>query len=63
MSREGVQADPKKVAAIEAITVDRLKTVKDLKVFMHTVGYLRRFIRNFSKVSQPLTKYLKKGRR
>jgi hypothetical protein len=45
MSREGVQADPKKVAAIKAITVDRLKPPKDVKVFMHTVGYLRRFIR------------------
>ena len=61
VSKKGLEADPKKVKAVEAITIDRMKAPKDLKVFLHTVGYMRKFIRNFSKIAAPLSKYLKKG--
>jgi len=61
VSKHGLEADPKKVAAVEAITVDRMKKPKDLKVFLHTVGYMRKFIKNFAARAAPMSKYLKKG--
>jgi len=61
VSKDGLEADPKKVAAVEAITVDRMKKPKDLKVFLHTVGYMRKFIKNFAARAAPMSKYLKKG--
>lgn len=63
VSREGLKADPRKTAAVDAFQVEKMKTTKDLKVFLHTIGYLRKFIRNFAKVAEPLSKYLKKGAR
>ena len=61
MSKEGLAADPKKIVAVEAITLDRMKTARDLKVFLHTVGYMRKFVKNFAAVAAPLSKYMKKG--
>ncbi len=63
ISRHGTRPDPKKVEAIEAFTPEKMRTKKDLQVFIHTIGYLRKFIRNFAQIAKPLTKYLKKGQK
>jgi hypothetical protein len=61
VSKEGVAPDPTKVEAINAFKVEKLKTKRDLKVFLHTVGYMRKFIKNFAKIAKPLTKYMKQA--
>lgn len=61
VSKDGIGPDPKKVAAIDAFTLDRLQKPKDVKCFLQTVAFMRKFIRGFSQVSAPLAKYLKQG--
>ncbi len=61
VSSEGVKPDPVKVQAVEAFTLDRLKAPRDIKVFLHTVGYMRRFIAGFAQIAAPLTRYTRKG--
>ena len=60
VSKEGIESDPRKVKAIDAFTLKRMQRPKDVQVFLQTVAYMRKFIRNFSQVSAPLSKYLKK---
>jgi hypothetical protein len=61
VSREGIESDPEKVKAIDGFSLDRMKTPKDISVFLGTASFTRRFIRNFSQISAPLSKYLKKS--
>lgn len=58
ITQNGVKPDPKKIEAIQNYPIP--KTPKDIKAFLGLAGYYRRFIENFSKLSQPLTKLLKK---
>ena len=37
-----------------------MKTPRDITVFIQTVSFTRKFIRNFSKLAAPLSKYQKK---
>jgi hypothetical protein len=37
------------------------KSVHQVRCFLGLVGYYRRFIPNFSKISKPITELLKKG--
>jgi hypothetical protein len=60
VSRDGIEADPRKVKAIDAFTLERIKTPRDITVFLQTVSFTRKFIRNFSKLAAPLSKYQKK---
>ena len=55
-SEEGVSTDPKKVEAVLNWPVP--KTVYDVRAFLGFVGYYRRFIKGFSKVTLPLRKLL-----
>jgi hypothetical protein len=61
-SREGIESDPRKFEAIEAFTLERMKTPKDVTVFLQTASFMRKFIRNFSQIGAPLAKYRKKDR-
>ena len=61
VSRDGIESDPKKVQAIDAFTLERMKTPKDITVFLGTASFMRRFIRNYSQISAPLSKYQKKS--
>ena len=61
VSSEGLRPDKIKVQALSAFTVDKMKKPKDVKVFLHTVGFHRKFIPNFAKIASPLSKYLKKN--
>ena len=63
VSRDGIESDPRKVKAIDAFTLDRMQTPRDITVFLQTASFMRKFIRNFSQISAPLAKYQRKARR
>ena len=52
-----LRTDPEKVAAILKISMP--KTVKEVRSFLGTAGWYRRFIANFASVSAPLSDLLK----
>jgi hypothetical protein len=56
---DGIKPNPKKIEAIKKFPIP--KTVKDIKSFLGLLGYYRRFIKNFAKITKPFTKCLKKG--
>lgn len=58
ITNQGVLPDPEKTKTIEQFPVP--KKQKDIKSFLGLVGYYRRFIENFSKLTKPLTRLLKK---
>lgn len=58
ITQDGVKPDPRKIEAVKNYPIP--KNPKDIKGFLGLAGYYRRFINNFSKLSQPLTKLLKK---
>lgn len=56
---QGIKPNPDKVRAIKKFPIP--KTPKEIKSFLGLVGYYRKFIPNFSKLTKPLTSCLKKG--
>ena len=56
---QGVKPNPDKVSAIKRFPIPR--TQKDIKSFLGLLGYYRRFIKDFAKITKPLTKCLKKN--
>lgn len=56
---EGIKPNPKKILAIQNFPIP--KTVKEIKSFLGLLGYYRRFIKNFAKLTKPFTQCLKKG--
>jgi hypothetical protein len=59
ISSEGIAVDPSKVRDI--LDWEPPKSVYQVRSFLGLVGYYRRFIPNFSKISKPITELLKKG--
>lgn len=59
VTEQGIQPDPSKVSAIEKFPCPT--NTKSLKSFLGLVGYYRKFIRDFSKISNPLFSLLKKN--
>ena len=59
MTKEGILVDPKKIKAIEDWPVP--KDVTDVRSFMGITGYYRRFIEGFSRITNPITSFPKKG--
>jgi hypothetical protein len=55
---KGVSPNPDKVKAVSQFPVP--KNPKDVKSFLGLIGYYRRFIESFSKLTKPLTCLLKK---
>ncbi|XP_049866081.1 uncharacterized protein LOC126366827 [Pectinophora gossypiella] len=55
---KGVSPNPDKIKAVTDFPIPR--NAKDIKSFLGLVGYYRRFIENFSKITKPLTSLLKK---
>lgn len=56
---QGIKPNPDKVRAIKEFPIP--KTTKEIKSFLGLLGYYRKFIPNFSKLTKPLTSCLKKG--
>ena len=59
ISEDGVKPNPEKIEAITKFPIP--KTQKEIKSFLGLVGYYRKFIRDFAKLTKPLTICLKKG--
>jgi hypothetical protein len=59
ISLEGIVVDPSKVR--DVLDWQPIKSVHEVRSFLSLVGYYRRFISNFSKISKPITELLKKG--
>ncbi|XP_052809099.1 uncharacterized protein K02A2.6-like [Mya arenaria] len=57
-SGEGISADPKKVKAIQEMTLPQ--NVSELKSFLGMTSYCSRFIRNYANITEPLRKLTKK---
>ena len=59
VSSEGYTADPKNILAVTSIINKKLKTISDLQNLLRLVGYLWRYILNFSKTASTLYQLLK----
>lgn len=55
----GIKTNPDKIKKI--LEWELPNSQKQIKQFLGLTGYYRRFIKDYSKVTKPLTKYLKKG--
>ena len=54
----GIEVDKAKVDAIEKMPCP--KDIKGIRSFLGHLGFYRRFIKDFSKISRPLTNLLQK---
>lgn len=59
VTTEGVKPNPDKLKAVRSYPIP--KTPKEVKVFLGMLGYYREFIKDFAKITKPLTKSLKKN--
>lgn len=57
---EGVKPNPSKIEAIQKWPIP--KNEKELRRFLGTVGYYRRFIRDLARIIKPMTSALEKGK-
>lgn len=55
---EGIRPNPKKIESIKNFPLP--KTTKEIKSFLGLLGFYRKFIPNFAKITKPLTQRLKK---
>lgn len=58
ISENGIKANPRKIEVIK--NYPRPNTIKALQAFLGLCSYFRRFVKNFSQVSKPLTTLLRK---
>ena len=58
ISKRGIEVDKAKVDAIEKMPCP--KDIKGIRSFLGHAGFYRRFIKDFSKKSRPLTSLLQK---
>lgn len=56
---EGIKPNPNKIEVIKTFPIPR--TTKQIKSFLGLLGYYRKFIKDFAKLTKPLTYRLKKG--
>ena len=58
ISERGIEVDKAKVDSIENMLCP--KDIKGIRSFLGHAGFYRRFIKDFSKISRPLTNLLQK---
>ena len=58
ISKKEIEVDRAKIEVIAKLPIP--KCVKDIRSFLGHAGFYRRFIKNFSKISRPLTNLLAK---
>ncbi|XP_051173560.1 uncharacterized protein LOC127289595 [Leptopilina boulardi] len=58
ITKEGIKPNPDRIDKVK--NYPRPKTQKQIKQFLGLIGYYRKFIKNFSKIANPLTKLLRK---
>ena len=58
VSNKGGEVDPEKVAAVSKTKIPR--TLKELRAILGLVGFYRRFIQDFGKITEPFYKLLNK---
>ena len=61
ISAEGVSCDPEKVKAVQSWLPP--KTVKQVRAFLGTVGYYKRFIKGYADIARPLYQLTRKLQR
>lgn len=59
VSEDGIKPNPMKIEAIKKYPIP--KTPKQIKQFLGLLGYYRRFIKDFAKLTKPMTSMLKKN--
>lgn len=59
ISKDGIKPNPEKITAIQRFPIP--KTTTEIKRFLGLVGYYRKFIPNFARITKPMTQCLKKG--
>lgn len=59
ISRDGIKPNPDKITAIQNYPLP--KTPTEIKRFLGLLGYYRKFIPDFARLTKPLTQCLKKG--
>lgn len=59
ITEEGLKPNPNKIEAIKNVGIP--KTQREIKSFLGLSGYYRKFVKDYAKVAQPMTKYLKKN--
>jgi hypothetical protein len=60
ISEGGISIDPNKVK--DVLSWNTPQNVLNTRSFLGLIGYYRRFIKGFSKISKPMTKLLAKGK-
>lgn len=58
ISKDGIKPNPDKINAIQKYPMP--KTPKEIKQFLGLLGYYRKFIPDFARITKPMTKCLKK---
>lgn len=61
LTKDGLQPNNDKIQAVLTYPIPQTQT--EIKRFLGFVGYYRRFVKDFSKITQPLTACLKKGKK
>jgi hypothetical protein len=61
ISKGGISVDPSRVQ--DVLSWNAPTSVSDIQSFLGLVGYYRRFIKGFSKISKPMTEFLEKDKK
>ena len=59
MSKNGIEADPEKVKAVQSWPIPR--NVTEVRAFVALAGYYRKFQKDFSAIAAPLHELTRKG--
>lgn len=59
ISTKGIKLNPDKISAVKKFPIP--KTQRQIKSFLGLLGYYRKFIPDFAKLTKPLTACLEKG--